>query len=169
MLKLPAIVCGLAQTLLGLVFLNFWLIVPGLVILALGLFYFRLDFGTAANDSWAKTVPHIRGLPGSESLCERVDGANPPWPAISEAMSYCAGFPSKEFAELLASGNFDVRWPLTFAAWHWGASGSSVDQACADFLSKNGLWEKALEVLPEYSVREWLPGWRAQFEKHRCT
>jgi hypothetical protein len=80
-------------------------------------------------------------------------------------MSYCTGFPVEEFGALLATGDFDVRWPLTFAAWYWGASSASVDETCADFLSAAGLWDQALEVLPEYDAPEpeWLTMWRARF------
>lgn len=54
-------------------------------------------------------------------------------------------FPAGEFRDLLASGDFDVHWPLTFAAWYKQASGVSVNQACVDFLSSANLWDEALK------------------------
>jgi hypothetical protein len=122
-------------------------------------------------DSWARTEPHLRGLPGSPAMCQQVRKGAAPWTDIAGAMSYCTWFPAAEFGALLASGDFDVRWPLTFAAWYWGASGASVDEACADFLSAAGLWDQALEVLPEYNGPdpEWLSDWRTRFEECRRT
>src|SRR5262245_6318567 len=101
-------------------------------------------------ESWARAEPHILGLPGSKTMCERIRKRIAPWPAIGEAMSYCTSFPTAEFSALLASGDFDVRWPLTFVAWYWGATSASVDQDCADFLTAADLWDQALAVLPEY-------------------
>jgi hypothetical protein len=49
MLKLLSIVLGLALTLWGAVLLNVWLFFPGLVLLALGLFFFGWDFGSAQS------------------------------------------------------------------------------------------------------------------------
>src|SRR5262245_34370686 len=119
-------------------------------------------------ESWARTEPHLHGLPGAATMCARVRQGTSPWPDIAGAMSYCAWFPTAEFNALHASGDFDVRWPLTFAAWYWGASGASVDQACADFLSAAGLWTEATEVLPEYTG-DWLNGWRSRFEARRLN
>jgi hypothetical protein len=119
--------------------------------------------------SWARAEPDIQGLPGSAAICERVRKGDAPWPEIGGAMSYCTGFPAAEFGALLASGDFDVRWPLTFAAWYCGASGASVDQACAAFLSAAGLWDEALAVLPKYTGRDWLPGWRSRFKGCRTS
>ena len=123
--------------------------------------------------SWARAEPDILGLPGGATICERVRKGVPPWPDIGGAMSYCTWFPTAEFNALLASADFDVRWPLTFTAWYWGASGASVDQECADFLSTAGLWDKASEVLPEYTGGDWLPAWRSRFQEcgrtKRCT
>jgi hypothetical protein len=118
-------------------------------------------------DSWSRTEPHLQGLPGAAAMCERIRQGAAPWPVIGGAMSYCTWFPAAEFRTLLASGDFDVRWPLTFAAWYWGSSGASVDQACADFLTATGLWDQALEVLAEYTDGEWLPHWRTRFEQCR--
>ena len=120
-------------------------------------------------DSWVRTEPHVLGLPGGVALCERVRKGVRPWPDIGGAMSNCTWFPTAEFNALLASGDYDVSWPLTFAAWYWGASGASVDQACADFLSAAALWDKASEVLPEYAGDEWLSTWRSRFEECRRT
>ena len=122
-------------------------------------------------EDWARTEMHLRGLPGSAALCERVRNGAPPWPEIARALSYCMWFPATEFGALLASGDFDVRWPLTFAAWYWVASGASVDEACADFLSRACLWDQAAEVLPEYDGPnvEWLSAWRKRFEECRRT
>ena len=116
-------------------------------------------------ETWARTEPHLQGLPASSAICERVRQGVTPWPAIGRAMSYCTWFPRAEFSDLLSSGEFDVRWPLTFAAWYWGASGASVDQACAQFLTANTLWAKALEVLPEYTGLDWLSGWQLRFKR----
>jgi hypothetical protein len=114
---------------------------------------------------WARIVPRLQQLPGGASLCERIRDGLDPWPQIAEAMSNCTAFPAAEFGRLLASGDFDVRWPLTFAAWYSGASGASVDNACRDFLVTTGLWQQALDVLPDYCGAEWLLGWRTEFEK----
>src|SRR5262245_49976605 len=105
-------------------------------------------------ESWARAEPHIRNLPGAAVMCERVRSGVRPWPDIGGAMSYCTGFPEPEFSALLASGDFDVRWPLTFAAWFWGASSASVDKGCAAFLTAANLWDQALAVLPEYAGTE---------------
>src|SRR5947208_2362641 len=92
-------------------------------------------------ESWARAEQHMQGLPGISTLCKRVRAGASPWPEIAGAMSYCTGFPVEEFNTLLAAGDFDVRWPLTFAAWYCGASGASVDEACAQFLSAANLWD----------------------------
>ena len=47
MLKLPVILWGVGLALWGTLFLNLWLLIPGLVLLALGLFFFRWDFALA--------------------------------------------------------------------------------------------------------------------------
>jgi hypothetical protein len=114
-------------------------------------------------NSWLRTESHLDDLPGSAGLSARVRDGKPPWPEIGMAMSHCTWFPSAEFRALFVSGDFDVRWPLTFAAWYWGASGASVDQACADFLTGAGLLEQALTVLPEFNGPEWLSAWREGF------
>ena len=72
-------------------------------------------------------------------------------------------FPAGEFRDLLASGDYDVRWPLTFAAWYNEASSASVDQACLDFLTSANLWGEALKVFPEYSDRQDLSSWLSLF------
>src|SRR5262249_37788018 len=77
-------------------------------------------------------------------------------------MSNCTWFPAAAFAALLASGDFDVRWPVTFAAWYWSASGATVDEACADFLSAADLWDQAREVLPEYDAPILYGCWRGR-------
>ncbi len=93
-------------------------------------------FNLFNDDSWARAEPGIRKLPGSQSLCEQVAKGAAPWPSIAGAMSYCSSFPTHEFTELLASGHFDVRWPLTFAAWYWGSSGASVDKESPSFFPR---------------------------------
>ncbi len=72
-------------------------------------------------EDWARTELHVCKLPGGVALCERVGKGISPWTELAEAMDYCTRFPAREFAELLAAGDFDVRWPLTFAAWYYGA------------------------------------------------
>jgi len=49
MLKLPAILCGVAMILWGAILRSAWLLVPGLAILGLGLFFFRWDFGVVGG------------------------------------------------------------------------------------------------------------------------
>lgn len=125
-------------------------------------------------EDWAITASHIQGLPGSTALGERIRRAaldypwrkgSRAWREIGDAMTNCNGCPYRAFDILHASGDFDVRWPLTFAAWYWGASGASVDDDCAYFLSDAGLWDQALEVLPEYAEKEWLSVWRIRIEQ----
>jgi hypothetical protein len=84
-------------------------------------------------------------------------------------MSYCTRFPVAEFGALLASGDFDIRWPLTFAAWYWGATSATVDEACAKFITAAGLWDEASGVLSEYEGPDpdWLFAWRKRFEACR--
>jgi hypothetical protein len=118
-------------------------------------------------ESWARTTPYLLELPAGAAMCERVRNGSGPRPAIGAAMGFCTSFPTKEFIALLASRDFDVRWPLTFAAWYLGSCGASVDEMCADFLSEAYLWDQALQVLPEYAGREWLDKWRVRFGQLR--
>jgi hypothetical protein len=91
-----------------------------------------------------------------------------PWAEIREAMS-CTGFPAAAFRRLLESGDFNVRWPLTFAAWRWFATGVRVDQECAEFLTEGNLWEQTWAALIEYDGAytdlPWVSAWRAGFEQ----
>jgi hypothetical protein len=48
-LKLPAILWGLVLTLWGGLHLDLWLLIPGLGLLAIGLFFSGWDFGTAVG------------------------------------------------------------------------------------------------------------------------
>jgi len=45
--KLPAILWGLALILAAIIFNNLWLLLPGLLVLAIGLFWFKWDFPTS--------------------------------------------------------------------------------------------------------------------------
>src|SRR5262249_52234259 len=94
----------------------------------------------AGTEEGPRTELHLREMPGGAVLCDRIREGTGPWAKIRYAISYCTWFPNEEFAALLLAGDFDVRWPLTFAAWYEGSSGASVDSACADFLASNGLW-----------------------------
>jgi hypothetical protein len=110
----------------------------------------------------------LREFPGGPALCERIRHGSDPWPEIAFALIRCTWFPTKDFNRLLANGDFDVRWPLTFTAWYLAECGASVDQGCADFLSAATLWEQARDVLPEYTGPDWLAAWRSRFEQaHR--
>lgn len=97
----------------------------------------------------------------------RVDSG--PWAHIREAISSGAGFPAAAFRGLLASGDFNVRWPLTVAAWYGFATGISVDQECVEFLTESNLWDQAWAALLEYDVEytglPWVSAWRAGFER----
>jgi hypothetical protein len=108
---------------------------------------------------WAAIESDLQKLPGGITLCKRVRKGEEPWPVIRDAIMDCTIFPSAEFYGLREKGDFDVRWPLTFAAWYWGVSGGSVDKACTDFLSANKLWDEAIKVFPEYGDPEWLCEW----------
>lgn len=114
-------------------------------------------------ESWSEIEPRLRGMPGGATLCKRVRTGSDPWPEIARAISYCTHFPTAAFDALLASGRFDVRWPLTFAAYFLGSCGATVDPICARFLTAAGLWDEALEVLPEYTEPVWLNEWRESF------
>jgi hypothetical protein len=116
---------------------------------------------------WESIEPHIKDLPGGVTLCEQVRKGSSPWMEIAYAMYNCTMFPANEFLLLLESDDFNIRWPLTFAAWYWLASGASVDQPCADFLTYISLWEQALAILPEYSSSDILSKWRSNFEQYR--
>jgi hypothetical protein len=115
-------------------------------------------------EQWARLEPHLRELPGGSVFCDRVREGRAPWPAIEFATRYCTGFPTDEFRALWAAGDFDVRWPLLFAAWYWGETSASVDRACARFLSEVSLSAPARAVLPEYAAGpDWLTAWRERF------
>jgi hypothetical protein len=115
-------------------------------------------------ERWLVIERHLQRFPGGITLCERVRQGEVPWPAIGEKLLYCTEFPVVEFRDLLASGDFDVRWPLSFAAWYKISSSESVDQACVDFLTTANLWDEALQVFPEYSERSDLSSWLSIFK-----
>ena len=117
-----------------------------------------------APERWARIEPGLRELPGGSTFCDRVRQGSTPWPAIEFATEFCTGFPADEFRALRTAGDFDVRWPLSFAAWYWGESGASVDHKCAEFLSEAGLFKQARGVLTEYAAGpDWLSAWRERF------
>jgi hypothetical protein len=98
-------------------------------------------------------------------MCRRIREGKTPWRQIGEATLYCTAFPVREFERRRSTADFDVRWPLTFAAWFWGASGAAVDRECAAFLVDSGFREQASAALAEYEGGEWLGEWRSQFEE----
>jgi len=115
----------------------------------------------------------LEDLPGGAVLAARMGSGIEPWPKIAYALEYCTWFPSEEVRTLLADGDFDVRWPLTFAAWYLRECGASVDQPCLHFLSAARLLDQAFAVLSEYTGSEWLSAWRSIFEERarsaRCA
>lgn len=115
-------------------------------------------------ETWLVIERHLQKFPGGITFCERVRKGDVPWPAIGEKLMRGTWFPAEEFRDLLASRDFDVRWPLTFAAWYKQASSASVDQACMDFLTSANLWDEALKVFPEYSERHDLSSWLSLFK-----
>lgn len=119
------------------------------------------------------TARHIRELPGGDEMCARITGSlsadsetrtehDNSWLEIGIALTYCTAFPVHEFTFLAEAGEFDVRWPLTFACWYWGASGASVDSHCAKFIQHQNLVEPARATLCQYSG-EFVSKWREDF------
>jgi len=117
------------------------------------------------DESWTAIELYLKGLPGCTAFCERVRKGLSPWPEIGVALTYCTEFPSAAFHTLLWSGDFDVRWPLSFTAAYLGASGGSVDRQCAEFLAAAGLSQHALAALPEYIGDKWMNKWRMDLER----
>jgi hypothetical protein len=124
-------------------------------------------------DDFERAEQHIRRLPGGREMCDRIratlvgesntqDATEALWTEIRFRLVYCAGFPASAFGVLCSGGDFDIRWPLTFALWYFADSGASVNELCANFLAKHCLWKQALQVLSEYP-----DDWRQQFEQLR--
>lgn len=124
-------------------------------------------------DSFRRIEEPLCCLPAGRAMFTRIraaltaDPAMPPetralWGRIGFAVIDCAGFPLPEFNALFAQGDFDVRWPLTFACWYVGQSGASVDRLCAAFLKQKGLCEAAQELLSEYGNNQWVSAWGKQ-------
>ena len=67
MLKLPAIMWGCVMILWGAALFSVWLLVPGLVVLGLGLFFFGWDFGAAG--------PHISTGAEDAEPSDEADGS----------------------------------------------------------------------------------------------
>ena len=127
-------------------------------------------------ESLERAEENICALPGGRAMCTRIRAAmqDPPalptatrsaWLQLGIDLVYCTGFPEAIFQFLRSEGDFDIRWPLTFAARYWGASGGSVDKPCAAFLRENGLAYEALQVLGEYTGEDWLRMWRERFAR----
>lgn len=117
-------------------------------------------------------------LPAGRDLGERIRSVlqSPPgdntgvshlWAQLGFDLVLCTGFPEEVFEALRVTGDFDIRWPLTFACHYWGQTSASVDSACATWLRNAGLWEPARAVLPEYTNEhtgeEWVDAWRKRF------
>ncbi len=121
------------------------------------------------GESWPIPQPHWRCLPASGAFKSGIHDAGGPWADIHHPMSSGAGFPTDAFRGLLGAGNFNVRWPLSFAAWRWFATGASVDRECAGFLSEAHMWVQAWaaleEYVGEYTGLPWLSVWRSGFER----
>jgi hypothetical protein len=127
-------------------------------------------------ESLGRAEENIRALPGGHDLCARIGEAmcdpsalptstRAAWLQLGIDLVYCTGFPAAIFQFLRSEGDFDIRWPLTFAARYWGASGASVDEKCAAFLRENDLADEALEVLGEYTGEDWVRMWRERFAR----
>ncbi len=116
---------------------------------------------------WAEIEPSVQSLPGGAKLCDFIRNGDPSWGAIAEAMYEHKGFPKDEFHMLAVVGVFDIRWPLTFAAWYRLSSDASVDQECAEFYTNLAIWEHVLAILPEYSGITGLSGWAEGFPQYR--
>ena len=117
-------------------------------------------------EAWERIEFHLQGLPGGTAFCENVRDGHSPWRAIGSAALRCNAFPAEDFATLLSQGDFDCRWPLSFAAWHWKTSGVSVDNACIGFLASAGLSEQVDRLLSEYRDKsDWLSEWHERFRK----
>jgi hypothetical protein len=112
---------------------------------------------------WAEIEPSIKALPNGEEFCKMARQIS----AIAEAMYLHTGFPNRVFFSLVRCNYFDVKWPLTFAAWYKLYSSSSVDQECADFFTNCNLWKHVQKILPTYYANNDLSGWAKQLSKYR--
>jgi hypothetical protein len=130
---------------------------------------------TISVEDFRKAESRIRALPGGASMCDRILAAlqgdpgqmatRKLWLRLAWDLFYCSFFPGDVFQALHSQGDFDVRWPLSFACCYVLDSGASVDILCADFLHNAGLWAQARAVLHEYTGQEGVSGWRERFEQ----
>jgi hypothetical protein len=66
-------------------------------------------------EDWSRIEPDVHELPGGQRLSDKIRSGSSPWPAIRFAAVYCTGFPADAFRILMSEGEFDIRWPLSFA------------------------------------------------------
>lgn len=108
----------------------------------------------------AKIAFRIRELPGGQSMSDRILNGFDEWASIAELLFFCGGFPYVEFNALSHHTDFDIRWPLSYAACYFGSSGGSVDTECLEFVVGIERQQDAKNALNDYIGDQWLEAWK---------